>query len=184
MPTFTTAQYIVLALAIASVPWALVELRGLIRGYLYERRKRRFSKAITLIHQILDGNGYGRKDEIDAHRYDEDIKKENKGFFQCVPRTWIIEQASKLGMEFDSLGIPSINILKVPVRSHLAGYLFRMTELLENGDLTEARRFGNSFASSLQNHPWDSDDSYVQESQPTFTDSTSIGDVFLNSSPI
>lgn len=182
MPDFTTAQYVVLALAVAIVPSVLMELRGLILGLRDERRKRRFSKSITLIHQILDGIGYGRKDEIDAHRYDEDMKKEKKGCFQCVPRTWITEQGSKLEKEFESLGIGRINLTEVPAKSHLAGYLFRMKDLLEDGDLKEARRFANSFADSLQNHPWDRDDSYVKESQPTFTDSTSIADRFLHSS--
>ena len=173
MPEFSTAQYVLLALAVACVPSVLMELRDFIRKRLDERQKRRLSHSITLIYQILDGSGYGRKDE----------GRETKGK-QCVPRTWLVEQASRLEKEFESLGIPSINLLVVPVKAHLAGHLFRMTELLEDGNLKEARRFGNSFSSSLRNHPWDPDDLYAKESQPTFTDSTSIGDTLVTSSPI
>ena len=187
MTDLTTAQQVLLAFCVAvvggSVPLVLTKLGELIRGIRDERRKRRFSKAITMIYHILDGSGYGRKDEINACRIDEDTRNERKGFFQCVPRTWLMERGNELEKEFKSLGISAISILEVPVKSHLVGYLFRMKDLLEDGDLKEARRFSNDFADSLQHHPWDRDNSYVPEDLPTLTDSTSISDRFVNSSP-
>ena len=78
----------------------------------------------------------------------------------------------------------SFRIPAVPTHSHLIGYLFRVKELLESGDLKEARRFSISFTDSLKKHPWDRDGSYVPQDSASFTDSTAIRDVYKNESPI
>ena len=162
-----------IALGVAYVSYVLVELTKFVSGMMVERRKRRYSRAVTLTHQLIDGSGYGLKDE----------GTETKGK-QCVPVPWLRERASELEAELKSLKIRVFALEIVPTKSHVVGYLFRLKELLEEGNLREARRFSTSFTDTLKKHPWDRDESYVPQDSASFTDSTAIRDVYKNESPI
>lgn len=146
-------------------------LAALVRGIWNWREQTRYSRAITLLDQILDGGGYGEKD-----------KGSDTWGKQCVPRTWLVARCDELEEVLEALGIDSFYISKTPTKAHVAGYLFRMKGLLENGNLGEARRYSAQFIRSLRHHPWDADNRYVKDAY-TFVDSTSIGDVYVNSSP-
>ena len=146
-------------------------LAALVRSNWNRRKETRFSRAITLLDQILDGGGYGEKD-----------KGSDTWGKQCVPRTWLVARCDELDEVFESLGIDSFYISKTPKKAHVAGYLFRMKELLENGNLGEARRYSTEFISSLRSHPWDRDNRYVKNTC-TFVDSTAMEDAFVNRSP-
>ena len=172
MPHFTTAEYVFLTVLVACIPTALLVLGFFVRAIWQRRQNRRFSRSITLLYQIIDGRGYGRKDE--------GTKKKGK---QCVPRPWLIERAAELEKELKTLKIKMPNIARIPARAHLIGCLFRMKELLESRNLKEARRLGHDFTASLEQHPWDHDGRYVCDTDPTVVEATAIADEFVHSRP-
>lgn len=135
------------------------------------RRNKKCSRAITVIDQILDGGGYGKKDE-----------GSDTWGKQCVPRTWLVARCNELEAELESLGIDTFYVSRTPTKAHVSGYLFRMKELLEKGNISEARRYSDGFILSLRNHPWDPDNRYTKDTS-SFVDSTAMGDAVVNSSP-
>ena len=172
MPHFTAAEYVFLTVVVACIPTALLVLGFLVRVIWQRRQRRRFSRSITLLYQILDGRGYGMKDE--------GTKKKGK---QCVPRPWLLERAAELEKELKALKIRVPNVARVPARAHLVGCLFRLKELLESRNLKEARRFGHDFTESLHQHPWDHDGRYVCDTDSTVVEVTALEDDFVNSRP-
>ena len=172
MPDLTTVEYVFLTVLVACIPTALLVLGFLVRVFWQQRQERRFSRCISLLYQIIDGCGYGRKDE----------GTQEKGK-QCVPRPWLLERATELETELETLKIKMPKIAEIPARAHLIGCLFRMKELLESRNLKEARRFGLDFTESLEQHPWDHDGRYVCDTDSSVVEATAIEDEFRNSRP-
>lgn len=172
------------AIAASVLTLSLSHILEFVKACLRERKKKKLSHAITLINQILDGSGFGDKDRIEGSNQEPRLRL-------CVPMPWIADRASELMRELEALGIRSPNMLGLPARSHLIGYLFIMRGLLEDINVNEARRFGQSFCDTLEHHPWDADGKYLtvnrdndgNRKSSSLTDTTAIQDDFVNSSP-
>lgn len=157
---------------VACIPTVLLVLGFFVRWTFVELQRRRFSRTITVLHQIIDGRGFGAKDE----------GTDRKGK-QCVPRTWLLDRADELDKELKALRITMPNVATVPFRSHVIGSLFRLRALLEDRNVSEARRFGRDFTKSLREHPWDQGKQYLSDTDSTLVDATAIADDYANSQP-